>query len=283
MVSDKDAEKYVESLRNISAEERKRLMHGEWVINGFDAMIEVVEAVRWIKEYFDAQPHAKGAVIGLSGGKDSAVCAGLLVKALGKERVMGVSLPNGDQPDIMDAKLIADTLGIEYKVVNINAAYSRLHDNIEAGLKEVPTHLATINMLPRIRMTVLYAISATKHYRVCGTGNLSEDFVGYATKWGDLACDFNPIQYFTTDEVVALGDELGLPKEVVHKTPSDGICGFSDEANMGIQYDDINAILRKTRPVGDDIYKKIMDMHAYNQHKVKPIPCYRPIWVNAEL
>jgi NAD+ synthase len=253
-------------------------MYDKGVQMVFDVEIETENAVQWIKQYFAKQPHAKGAVIGISGGKDSAVCAALLVDALGKDRVLGVSLPNGKQKDIDDACAVAEQLGIEYKVVNINLTYRALLFEIENVEKEV-SELAEINMLPRLRMTALYALSANRHYRVCGTGNMSEDYVGYCTKWGDAAWDFNPIQYFTTEEVVEIGDFMGLPEQVMHKTPSDGICGKSDEDNLGISYADINKVIRgRASEVDPEVFKKIMEKHRYNLHKVQTPPCYKPEW-----
>jgi NAD+ synthase len=247
----------------------------------FEAVKEIGLTVGWIKDYFAKQPNARGAVIGLSGGKDSALCAALLVEALGTDNVLGLSLPNGDQKDIMDARAVAEFLGIEYKVVNINPAYSKLHEQIVMANRAPISNQACINVLPRLRMTVLYAFAADRHFRVCGTGNASEDMVGYATKWGDLACDFDPIQYFTTEEIVEMGDVLNLPREVMHKPPSDGICGLTDEDNLGIKYAEINKVLRwREDEVSPEVYKKIMEKKAYNKHKISPVPVYKPEFLN---
>jgi NAD+ synthase len=249
----------------------------------FEVKREAKNAVAWVKKYFDAQPHAQAAVLGISGGKDSACCAAIICKAIGADRLIGVSLPNGDQADIEDARLVAKTFGFKLYEVNINSAYSRLHDNIErAGI--TLSNQATINMLPRFRMTTLYAISGNFHGRVCGTGNYSEDALGYFTKYGDGGVDFNPIQYFVTDEVSAIGEYLGVPHEIAYKTPSDGICGVPDEVNLGIQYKDINLYLRgQADQVNPDIVKKIEDKIAYNKHKVSPVPCYKPRFVKIKL
>lgn len=219
--------------------------------------------INWIRDYFNNQPNAKGAVIGISGGKDSTITAKLLVEALGKERVFGVLMPNGEQKDISDSLKVVNLLGINYKIVNIEKAYNGLLE----GISEDLSINAKINIPPRLRMTVLYALSANLHYRVCGTGNKSEGFVGYTTKWGDNAYDFNPIGDLTTEEVVALGDFLGLPYELVHKTPSDGLTGQSDEEKLGFSYEQINAYIENGTCGDKQIDEKIRLKHEYNKHK----------------
>lgn len=242
---------------------------------GFDAEKDTLKVIEWIKKYFDDQPNAKGAVIGLSGGKDSAVCAGLLVKAIGKKRVLGVSLPNGVQSDIADAEKVAKHLDIEYMVINISGAFDALYT--ELNPKDNLSNQAKINMAPRLRMTALYALSANRHYRVCGTGNASEAFVGYFTKFGDGGYDFNPIANFTTDEVIAIGDYLELPTEIVHKTPSDGISGLSDEENLGITYANINRVIKgDIENVPMTVFNQIIDKHEYNKHKLVMPKVYIP-------
>jgi len=219
--------------------------------------------INWIKDYFNNQPNAKGAVIGISGGKDSTVTAKLLVEALGKERVFGVLMPNGEQKDIADSLKVVNLLGINYKTVNIEKAYKGLLEGISEDLSVD----SKINIPPRLRMTVLYAVSANLHYRVCGTGNKSEGFVGYTTKWGDNAYDFNPIGDLTTEEVVSVGDFLGLPYELVHKTPSDGLTGQSDEEKLGFTYRQINAYIENGTCGDKEIDEKIRLKHEYNKHK----------------
>lgn len=220
--------------------------------------------INWIKEYFNAQPGAKGAVIGISGGKDSTVTSKLLVEALGKERVFGVLMPNGEQKDIADSLRVVETIGINYKIVNIEKAYNGLLEGIAEDNLSVD---AKINIAPRLRMTTLYAIGANLHYRVCGTGNKSEGFVGYTTKWGDSAFDFNPIGDLTTDEVIAIGDCLGMPYELVHKTPSDGLSGQSDEEKLGFSYKQINDYIENGTCGDKEIDEKIRLKHEYNKHK----------------
>ncbi|MGY0373365.1 NAD(+) synthase [Clostridium sp. JNZ J1-5] len=220
--------------------------------------------IEWIREYFKEQPNAKGAIIGISGGKDSLVAAKLLVEALGKERVFGVLMPNGNQKDIDDSLRIVNILGINYKIVNIEKAYKGLLEGIGEECLSID---AKINIPPRLRMTTLYAIGTSMQYRICGTGNKSEGFVGYTTKWGDSAFDFNPIGDLTTDEVVAIGDFLGLPHELVHKTPSDGLSGKSDEEKLGFTYEQINKYIENGSCGDKEIDEKIKLKHEYNKHK----------------
>lgn len=230
----------------------------------FNAEKVCKDIINWIKEYFNNQHGAKGAVIGISGGKDSTVVSKLLAEALGKDRVFGVLMPNGEQKDIQDSLKVVETVGISYKIVNIEKAYKGLLEGIEENSLSVD---AKINIPPRLRMTTLYALGASLNYRVCGTGNKSEGFVGYTTKWGDSAFDFNPIGDLTTDEVIAIGDYLGLPYELVHKTPSDGLSGKSDEEKLGFTYEQINNYIEMSTCGNAEIDEKIRLKHEYNKHK----------------
>lgn len=241
------------------------------MIKDFNAEKECENIINWIREYFKNQPSAKGAIIGISGGKDSSVTSQLLVKALGKERVFGVLMPNGEQKDISDSLKIVDILGINYKIVNIEKAYNGLLEGIADEKLSID---AKINISPRLRMTTLYAIGTSMNYRVCGTGNKSEGFVGYTTKWGDNAFDFNPIGDLTTEEVVAVGDFLGLPYELVHKTPSDGLSGKSDEEKLGFSYKQINEFIENGSCGDKEIDEKIRLKHEYNEHKRNLPPKY---------
>lgn len=231
----------------------------------FNPLEENRKIVNWIREYFKNQPSAKGAIIGISGGKDSLVAAKLLVEALGRERVLGVLMPNGVQKDIEDSFKVVEVLGIQYEIVNIEKAYSGLLEAIEENMQLSMD--AKINIPPRLRMTVLYALGAKQHYRVCGTGNKSEAFVGYTTKWGDNACDFNPIGDFTTEEVIALGDSLGLPYNLVHKAPNDGLSGITDEEKLGVTYNQINGYIERGKSGDKDSDEKIRKKHEYSEHK----------------
>lgn len=223
--------------------------------------------INWIKDYFNGQASAKGAIIGISGGKDSTVVSKLLVEALGKDRVFGVLMPNGVQKDIEDSIRVVENLGIPYKIINIEKAYNGL----VSELGDMTTQALT-NIPPRLRMTTLYALGATMGYRVSGTGNRSESFVGYTTKWGDSACDFNPIGDLSTDEVVAVGDYLNLPSDLVHKTPSDGLSGKSDEESLGFTYADVNKYMETGSSGNTDIDHQIKVKYENNSHKRQLVP-----------
>ena len=196
--------------------------------------------VEWIRDWFAVNGPDCKAVIGISGGKDSTVAAALCVEALGKDRVFGVLMPNGIQNDIEDSYAVVNHLGIKHCLIDIfpmmeDFAGSLAKENIEL------TNQATINLPPRVRMATLYAVSQSINGRVVCTDNLSEKWVGYSTRWGDNVGDFAPLLEYFVDEVIAIGDALGLPYGLVHKTPSDGLCGKSDEESLGVTYDQIKA------------------------------------------
>ncbi len=228
--------------------------------------------IDWIKDYFNENADADGAIIGLSGGKDSSVVSKLLVEALGKDKVFGVLMPNGVQKDMDDSLKLVEFLGIDYQIVNIQEAYNGI---INAIGEESLSKQGKINISPRLRMTTLYAIASSKNYRVAGTGNKSEGFVGYTTKWGDNAHDFNPIASLNTEEVMSLGDALGLPPELAHKTPSDGISGLSDEDNLGFTYKQINTFMAEGSTGDAELDKKISETNKRNLHKAQPIPFFQ--------
>lgn len=230
------------------------------------------QAVEWIRHYMKSTGGRK-AVIGISGGKDSTVAAALCVEALGKENVIGVMMPNGVQADIKDSEKIIKHLGIDSLVVDIQYAYMNLVNQIN---EHHITSQAQINMPPRLRMTVLYGVSQNIGGRVVNTCNLSEDTTGYSSLYGDSAGDFSPLSRLTTEEIVGIGDALGLPYDLVHKTPSDGLCGLTDEDNLGFTYHEINELIRKgvKGPHYDEIIKK------YKANKFKTeiirIPAFEP-------
>ena len=230
------------------------------------------QAVRWIRDWFEENGKGCNAVIGISGGKDSSVVAGLCVEALGRDRVIGVTMPNGVQPDIDDSVKLINHLGIKRYNVNIGAAFNALMGEVEASLGREASEQTRINMAPRLRMTALYAISQSNNGRVANTCNLSEDWVGYSTRYGDAAGDFSPLGGLTVQEVVAIGLELGLPRELVVKTPSDGLCGKSDEDNLGFTYAVLDRYIR-TGVCEDPATKELIDRkHRLNLFKLKPIP-----------
>ncbi len=230
--------------------------------------------VEWIREWFAANGPDSPAVIGISGGKDSSVVAALCVEALGKERVVGVLMPNGEQSDIDCAYQLVTHLGIRYYVVNIADAYSGV---LSALPKDLPlTVQAKTNLPPRLRMTTLYAVSQCLGGRVANTCNLSENYVGYSTRYGDDAGDFSPLGNLTVREVVAIGRALGLPEELVSKVPSDGLCGKTDEDNLGFTYEMLDAYIREGVCSDEEKKKKIDFLHRRNLFKLRTIPQFVP-------
>jgi NAD+ synthase len=241
----------------------------------FDAKQVKDQVVKWIRDWFEVNGKGCNAVIGISGGKDSSTVAALCVEALGRDRVIGVTMPNGVQKDISDSMMLINHLGIRHFNVNIADTYQALMNTI--GEQFAPEGIeisrqTVINMPPRLRMTTLYAISQSMNGRVANTCNLSEDWVGYSTKYGDAAGDFAPLGGLTVAEVIAIGKELGLPVELVEKTPSDGLSGKSDEDNLGFTYAVLDRYIRTG--VCDDPKTKasIDDKHVKNLFKLKPIP-----------
>lgn len=221
--------------------------------------------IKWIQEWFCKNGNSETkAILGISGGKDSTVVAGLLTKALGKERVIGILMPNGVQPDIEDSLNVVKHLDIKYHIININSAYKGLTNEIKEVTETTNlTPQYTSNTPARLRMTTLYSIAALLgNCRVANTCNRSEDTQGYSTHYGDSAGDFAPLSRLTTEEVVAIGDYIGMPHELTHKTPSDGMCGKSDEDSLGWKYSEINAIIRKNERGEhyDAIIKRYMSM-----------------------
>ena len=239
----------------------------------FDAEKVTENLINWVKTYFEenASPETK-AVIGISGGKDSSVAAAVCVKALGKDRVMGVLMPQGEQSDISCSHLLVNTLGIKSYTINIGETVSTFMNEFSKSLE--PTSQATINTPPRIRMTTLYAVAASVGGRVVNTCNLSEDWVGYSTKFGDSAGDFSVLADLTVTEVLQVGDLLGLPAELVHKVPSDGLCGKTDEDNLGFKYAELDRYIRGLTDLSDkpELKEKIDRLHRNNLHKLRLMP-----------
>ena len=244
-------------------------------MQAFNAKEVKDQVVQWIRDWFDENGKGCNAVIGISGGKDSSVVAALCAEALGKDRVIGVTMPNGVQKDISDSMRLINHLGIRYCCVNIGDTYNALMAAVKEQLGTLGVDVSgqtTINMPPRLRMTTLYAISQSMNGRVANTCNLSEDWVGYSTRYGDAAGDFSPLGGLTVAEVKAIGKELGLPIDLVEKTPSDGLCGKSDEDNLGFTYAVLDRYIRTGQCDDPDIRALIDDKHAKNLFKLKPIP-----------
>ncbi len=232
------------------------------------------DCVQWIKDFFEENGKGCNAVVGISGGKDSSIAAALCVEALGKERVIGVLMPLGEQHDIDKAFMLVNHLGIRHYVVNIKDAY----EGIIASLpKALPlTEQTKQNLPPRIRMSTLYAVSQSCNGRVCNTCNLSEDWVGYSTRYGDSAGDFSPMSNLTVTEVKQIGYLLGLPKELVDKVPIDGLCGKTDEENLGFTYAELDKYIR-TGVIEDQTKKELIDKkHKANLFKLQLMPIFNP-------
>lgn len=251
----------------------------------FDAVKVKNDCVRWIRNWFQKNGSTCNAVIGISGGKDSSVVAALCVEALGKDRVIGVLMPNGFQKDMHDSIKVVEHLDIKYTVVNIKEAFEGILSRIEDifvperdGYEAINISERTkINLPPRIRMATLYAISQSVNGRVIGTDNASEAYIGYSTRWGDNVADAMPILNLTSEEVVAIGDTLGLPYELTHKTPSDGLCGKTDEDNFGFTYAELNQYIRTGVCENEEVKAKIDFLHLRNKFKTQPIPSFNYI------
>jgi NAD+ synthase len=241
----------------------------------FDAEKVTDEIIQWIREYFDKNADDRGchAVVGLSGGKDSSTVAALCVKALGADRVVGVLMPQGEQWDINFSHELADLLGIKKYTVNIKDSVDALFKSLKEG-GVLPNRQVAINTPARIRMSVLYAVSTIVGGRVANTCNLSEDWVGYSTKFGDSAGDFSPISGLTVTEVKAVGMELGLPLQYIEKLPEDGLSGLSDEENLGFSYNVLDRYIREGICENISVKERIDNLHQSNLHKLNPIPGY---------
>ncbi len=232
------------------------------------------DCVEWIREFFEENGKGCNAVVGISGGKDSSVAAALCVEALGKDRVIGVLMPCGEQADINCAYDLVNHLGIKHFVINIKDSVEGLKNSLSKTV-ELSSQTLT-NIPPRIRMTTLYAVAQSNNGRVVNTCNLSEDWVGYSTRYGDSAGDFGPISKLTVDEVKKIGKYLGLPQHLVEKTPIDGLCGKTDEDNLGFTYAVLDKYIR-TGVIDDrDIKEKIDIKHKNNLFKLKFMPIFEP-------
>lgn len=238
----------------------------------FDALKVKNDCVNWIRDFFKNNGPDCNAVIGISGGKDSSIAAALCVEALGRDRVIGVLMPQGEQHDIDMAYLLVNTLGIRHFVVNIGDTVKALKDSMPIELSDQ----SVVNLPPRIRMATLYAISQSNNGRVVNTCNLSEDWVGYSTRYGDAAGDFSPMSQLTVTEVKQIGRLLGLPDVLVNKTPIDGLCGKTDEENLGFTYEELDIYIR-TGKIADAAKKELIDKkHKANLFKLEMMPSFKP-------
>lgn len=240
----------------------------------FDALKVKNQCVEWIRKFFEENGKGCNAVLGISGGKDSSVAAALCVEALGKDRVIGVLMPQGVQHDIDAAYLLVNHLGIKHYEINIKDAVDGI---LGAFPKELPiSEQSKVNLPPRIRMSTLYAVSQSLNGRVVNTCNLSEDWVGYSTRYGDAAGDFSPMCNLTVTEIKEIGHLLGLPRELVEKTPIDGLCGKTDEENLGFTYAELDVYIR-TGKIDDPEKKELIDRkHKANLFKLQLMPMFKP-------
>lgn len=236
---------------------------------------EAENAIIWISNYVE-KTGAKGVVVGNSGGKDSATVIAMATKALGKEKVFTIAMPcNSIKTDLEDARLVAKTFDVPFLEVNLSNTYNELENTINSSLTNMELNKdSQINIKPRLRMTTLYAIAQTLGYLVIGTGNLCESIVGYTTKWGDGASDFNPIANFTVDEVLTIGEYLGVPDKIIHKAPNDGLGGQTDEEKMGVTYKQIAEYI-ETGKTDENAMKNIERRNKISKHKREPVPTYK--------
>ena len=231
----------------------------------------IKDLIEWIKNYVN-NAHANGVVLGMSGGKDSLICAKLCIEALGNDKVFGVIMPNGKMQDKDDAVRTCKLLDMPFTTIDISTACNSIIENVGATLKDLDknlTDVTTINTPPRVRMTYLYAIGGSLNYLVVNTSNLSEISVGYSTKWGDSVGDFAPLASFTKTEVCQIGRMLDLPIELVNKIPSDGLSGKSDEEKMGLSYNNLDSFIRTG--IKNQDYDQIVRLNKITRHKRNPI------------
>lgn len=251
----------------------------------FNAIEVKDRCVDWIRGFFDENGKECNAVVGISGGKDSSIVTALCVEALGKDRVIGVLMPNGEQSDIDMARKLINHLKIHSIEINIdetvnsvlNGIVTAIYDDVRQGFDTLKISEQTkINLPARIRMSTLYAISQSMNGRVANTCNLSEDWVGYSTRYGDAAGDFSPLSNLTVTEIKQIGRVLGLPDDLIDKVPSDGLCGKTDEDNLGFTYDVLDKYIRTSEIEDEEVKKKIDTMHEKNLFKLQLMPSFQP-------
>ena len=255
-------------------------------MDDFDAVKVKDEIVQWLRDTFEENGKDCNAVIGISGGKDSSVVAALCAEALGPDRVIGVMMPDGWQKDSEDARAIIEHLKIRWTYLNIGQACAAILDNMDKvyaheaspvhDTKLIPSMQTKTNLPARIRMATLYAVAQSNNGRVMNTCNLSEDWVGYSTRYGDSAGDFAPLAELTTDEVIAVGAACGVPNDLLYKAPSDGLCGKTDEENLGFTYAVLNKYIRTGECADTALKARIDEMHERNFFKLMPMPTFLP-------
>ena len=234
----------------------------------FDVKKVTQDIIQWIRDWFEINGKGCNAIVGISGGKDSSVVAALCVAALGKERVIGVLMPNGVQADLDMSLLLCEHLDIEKHIINIQDGYNGLLTAISNEIGE-PSRDTVINLAPRIRMATLYAVGQSRNGRVANTCNLSEDWVGYSTRYGDSAGDFSPLSMLCVREVKEIGRELGLPEILIEKVPIDGLCGQTDEEKLGFTYAALDRYIREGVMEDEATRARIDRLYALNRFKVR--------------
>ena len=249
----------------------------------FDAKRETENIIEFVRDYYKKN-NLGGAVLGISGGKDSGIVLAILVKALGKENVVGLTLPCHSLKQDKDlAHVVADHYGVKLYNLDLTAAFDAFTDAVKEGFGEVDETClkdSDINLKPRLRMASVYYYAAMlskvrgKPYLVAGTSNKCELFVGYFTKGGDNVHDIATIADFTVSEVIQIGEYLGVPKEVLYRTPSDGLSGMSDEDKLGVKYAQIEQYLEDKEKLEPEVRAKIEKLHNSTRHKFN-IPTYR--------
>ena len=239
---------------------------------------EMKNAINWIKEKVE-KSGARGVVVGNSGGKDSATVLAMAVNALGKDNVLAVSMPcHSNDDDFEDAKIVANAFDVKFIKIDLTSVYDEMEKEVNFKLNEINieglSKESIVNIKPRLRMTTLYGIAQTLGYLVIGTGNLCEIMVGYTTKWGDSASDFNPIGNFTVQEVLEIGRLLGVPEKILKKAPSDGLGNLTDEQKMGVTYKQIAEMI-ETGKTDKNAEKEIIKRFNNSKHKRQGVSVYK--------
>ena len=260
-------------------EENKKFKNRVTEVTEMDKKLNPKYVIPKMKDFLK-EKGIERVVIGISGGKDSTIVAKLMADCLGKENVLGVLMPNGIQKDINDSKEVVKFLDIPNITVNIGRSFNALYEDMSIGLISESKRIsedARINIAPRIRMSVLYAVAQSmgNGWRVAGTTNKSEEYIGWLTKWGDGAADFEPVIDYTVRELLQLGVNLGLPKDKVYKVPIDGLAVGSDEERFGFTYNQLDDYIEKGTSCDREVDRKITRMHKYSEHKRVEIPKFR--------